>query len=111
MPQAAHVPPHGTQLYASLLCLTVCPSFVRIGGFVLSHASMMLVVMALAKHVSAGAVPVVVIFGNAFVMCIEGLLVGIQTLRLEFYEIFSRFYSGDGVPFTPVKINYDETIE
>ena len=72
---------------------------------------MMLVVMALAKHVSAGAVPVVVIFGNAFVMCIEGLLVGIQTLRLEFYEIFSRFYSGDGVPFTPVKINYDETIE
>lgn len=86
-------------------------SFVRIGGFVLSHASMMLVVMALAKHVSAGAVPVVVIFGNAFVMCIEGLLVGIQTLRLEFYEIFSRFYSGDGVPFTPVKINYDETIE
>lgn len=86
-------------------------SFVRIGGFVLSHASMMLVVMALAKQVSAAAVPVVVILGNAFVMGIEGLLVGIQTLRLEFYEIFSRFYSGDGKPFTPVKINYDETIE
>jgi V/A-type H+-transporting ATPase subunit I len=86
-------------------------SFVRIGGFVLSHASMMLVVMALANHVSAGASIIIVIFGNAFVMCIEGLLVGIQTLRLEFYEIFSRFYSGDGVPFTPVKINYDENIE
>lgn len=86
-------------------------SFVRIGGFVLSHASMMLVVMALADYVSAGAVPVVVIIGNIFVMGIEGLLVGIQTLRLEFYEIFSRFYSGDGIPFTPVKINYDETIE
>lgn len=86
-------------------------SFVRIGGFVLSHASMMLVVMALAEQVSAAAVPVVVVIGNIFVMGIEGLLVGIQTLRLEFYEIFSRFYSGDGVPFTPVKINYDETIE
>lgn len=86
-------------------------SFVRIGGFVLSHASMMLVVMALANQVSAAAVPIVVIIGNIFVMCIEGLLVGIQTLRLEFYEIFSRFYSGDGKPFTPVKINYDETIE
>ncbi len=86
-------------------------SFVRIGGFVLSHASMMLVVMALAENVSAGAVPIVVVIGNIFVMGIEGLLVGIQTLRLEFYEIFSRFYSGDGVPFTPVKINYDETIE
>lgn len=86
-------------------------SFVRIGGFVLSHASMMLVVMALADQVSAAAVPVVVILGNIFVMGIEGLLVGIQTLRLEFYEIFSRFYSGDGKPFTPVKINYDETID
>ncbi len=86
-------------------------SFVRIGGFVLSHASMMLVVMALAESVSAGAAPIVVVIGNIFVMGIEGLLVGIQTLRLEFYEIFSRFYSGDGVPFTPVKINYDENIE
>lgn len=86
-------------------------SFVRIGGFVLSHASMMLVVMALANQVSATAVPIVVVIGNIFVMGIEGLLVGIQTLRLEFYEIFSRFYSGDGKPFTPVKINYDETIE
>ncbi len=86
-------------------------SFVRIGGFVLSHASMMLVVMALSEQVSGAAVPIVVIFGNIFVMGIEGLLVGIQTLRLEFYEIFSRFYSGDGKPFVPVKINYDETIE
>lgn len=86
-------------------------SFVRIGGFVLSHASMMLVVMALAEQVSSSAVPIVIILGNIFVMGIEGLLVGIQTLRLEFYEIFSRFYSGDGKPFVPVKINYDEPIE
>lgn len=86
-------------------------SFVRIGGFVLSHASMMLVVMALAEQVSSSAVPIVIILGNIFVMGIEGLLVGIQTLRLEFYEIFSRFYSGDGKPFVPVKINYDETID
>ncbi len=86
-------------------------SFVRIGGFVLSHASMMLVVMALSEQVSNAAAPIVVILGNIFVMGIEGLLVGIQTLRLEFYEIFSRFYSGDGKPFVPVKINYDETIE
>lgn len=86
-------------------------SFVRVGGFVLSHASMMLVVMALAEQVAAGAVPIVVIIGNVFVMGIEALLVGIQSLRLEFYEIFSRFYTGGGTPFTPVKINYDETIE
>lgn len=86
-------------------------SFVRVGGFAISHASMMLVVMALANGMSATASPVMVVFGNIFVMGIEALLVCIQAMRLEFYELFSRFYSGDGVPFTPVKINYDETIE
>ena len=86
-------------------------SFVRVGGFAISHASMMLVVMALAKSMSAGLSPVMVVFGNVFVMGIEALLVCIQAMRLEFYELFSRFYSGDGKPFTPVKINYDETIE
>ncbi|MDE5993280.1 MAG: ATPase [Oscillospiraceae bacterium] len=86
-------------------------SFVRVGGFAISHASMMLVVMALAKGMSGAASPFMVVFGNAFVMGIEALLVCIQAMRLEFYELFSRFYSGDGVPFTPVKINYDETIE
>lgn len=86
-------------------------SFVRVGGFAISHASMMLVVMALAKSMSAGMSPVMIVFGNIFVMAIEALLVCIQAMRLEFYELFSRFYSGDGKPFTPVKINYDETIE
>lgn len=86
-------------------------SFVRVGGFAISHASMMLVVMALAKGMSGAASPFMVVFGNVFVMGIEALLVCIQAMRLEFYELFSRFYSGDGVPFTPVKINYDETIE
>lgn len=86
-------------------------SFVRVGGFAISHASMMLVVMALANGMSGAASPFMVVFGNVFVMGIEALLVCIQAMRLEFYELFSRFYSGDGVPFTPVKINYDETIE
>ncbi len=83
-------------------------SFVRIGGFVLSHAGMMSVVMALANMVSAGASPVVVIIGNIFVMGMEGMIVGIQVLRLEFYEIFSRFYDGDGQAFEPIKINFDD---
>ena len=83
-------------------------SFVRIGGFVLSHAGMMSVVMSLSETASAGASPVIIILGNVFVMFMEGMIVGIQVLRLEFYEIFSRFYDGDGIPFTPVKINYDD---
>ncbi len=81
-------------------------SFVRIGGFVLSHAAMMSVVM-LISEMYQGASPVIIVFGNMIVIIIEGMLSGIQALRLEFYEIFSRCYDGDGKAFEPVKINYD----
>ncbi len=77
-------------------------SYLRVGGFVLSHAGMMLVVMTLANMVD-GAGIAVVIFGNAFVMLLEGLIVGIQTLRLEYYEMFSRYYTGGGKAFEPVQ--------
>ncbi|MEG0542043.1 MAG: V-type ATPase 116kDa subunit family protein, partial [Angelakisella sp.] len=78
-------------------------SFLRVGGFILSHAGMMAVVMTLSNMVGGGASPVVIIIGNIFVMCLEGLIVGIQVLRLEFYEIFSRFYDGDGKTFAPAQ--------
>ncbi len=86
-------------------------SFVRIGGFIFSHAGMMSVVMLLSESVSAGVSPVVIVIGNLFVMGMEGLIVGIQVLRLEFYEVFSRFYDGDGIAFEPVKVNYHPNID
>ena len=43
----------------------------------------------------------VVIGGNLFVCGMEGLIVGIQVLRLEYYELFSRFYRGSGRAFEP----------
>lgn len=79
-------------------------SFLRVGGFVLSHAGMMAVVFTLTEMMSAGAGPAVIIFGNLFVIVLEGLIVGIQVLRLEFYEMFSRYYDGDGKPFIPIGI-------
>ena len=39
-------------------------------------------------------------------MGFEGLLVGIQVLRLEFYELFGRFYDDGGIPFVPKVIDY-----
>lgn len=84
--------------------LTNTMSFLRVGGFILSHAGMMLVVNVLAgEGFSAGTV-IVQILGNAFVIGMEGFLVGIQVLRLEFYEIFGRFYIGDGKEFTPMQV-------
>lgn len=82
-------------------------SFLRVGGFILSHAGMMAVVMSLAEMTGGAASPIVIIIGNIFVMCLEGLIVGIQVLRLEFYEIFSRNFEGSGKPFEPVKVSFE----
>lgn len=82
-----------------LAYLTNTLSFVRVGAFALSHAGMMHVVMMLSDGVSAAGGVVVFILGNFIVMSIEGLLIGIQSLRLGFYEIFSRFYEGGGRNF------------
>ncbi|MCI7262559.1 MAG: V-type ATP synthase subunit I [Otoolea sp.] len=76
-------------------------SFVRVGAFAVSHAAMMQVVLMLSGaengHIS---IPVIVL-GNLFVCGMEGLVVGIQVLRLEYYELFSRFYKGTGREFRP----------
>lgn len=98
---------------AALSFLSNTMSYLRIGGFVLSHAGMMLVVAQLAgtnvpgAEITAGTV-IVYVIGNIVVMGIEGLLVGIQVLRLEFYEIFNRFYDGSGKDFRPVEITFSE---
>ena len=79
-------------------------SFVRIGAFAVSHAAMMEVVLMLAGYTGGGLAGtnwIVVVLGNVFVCAMEGLIVGIQVLRLEYYEMFSRFYKGSGRPFVP----------
>lgn len=78
-------------------------SFVRVGAFAISHAAMMEVVLMLAGYESGNVNWLVVILGNLFVCGMEGLIVGIQVLRLEYYELFSRFYKGGGKAFTPLK--------
>ena len=77
-------------------------SFVRVGAYAVSHAAMMEVVLMLGGATGGGSIswPVIVL-GNVFVACLEALLVAIQVLRLEYYEMFSRFYEGDGKPFVP----------
>lgn len=76
-------------------------SFVRVGAFAVSHAAMMEVVLMLAGVESGNPNWLVVVLGNLFVCGMEGLIVGIQVLRLEYYELFSRFYRGTGRPFKP----------
>lgn len=96
------------ELFETLLSyVTNTMSYLRIGTFVLVHAGMMLVFFTLASLTGEpGSIPyiIMVVFGNAFVIVLEATLVTIQVLRLEYYELFSRFYIGDGRAFKPVRL-------
>ncbi|MGN1112824.1 MAG: V-type ATP synthase subunit I [Acutalibacteraceae bacterium] len=96
------------ELFETLLSyVTNTMSYLRIGTFVLVHAGMMLVFFTLAGLTGEpGSIPyiIMVVFGNAFVIVLEATLVTIQVLRLEYYELFSRFYIGDGRAFKPVRL-------
>jgi len=82
-------------------------SFVRVGAFALAHAGLGSAVIALAASLGAatGARPaawLMLIVGNALIIAIEGLVVGIQTTRLVLFEFFIRFLHGKGRAFRPL---------
>ena len=92
------------------VCLTYITntmSYLRIGGFVLSHAGLMLVFSIVSNMFDGVGSVIVLVIGNIFVTGFEGFIVGIQVLRLEFYELFSRFFKGGGIPFKTVSISTD----
>ncbi len=80
-------------------------SYVRLGAFAVAHVGLSSVVYLLADMFGGGVVGIVIIvLGNLVVIGFEGLIVGIQTLRLEYYELFGKFFKGDGVPFQPLTL-------
>ncbi|MDR2135918.1 MAG: V-type ATP synthase subunit I [Treponema sp.] len=85
-------------------------SFLRVGAFALSHAVLSFIVFTLSSMVSQGgaaAGPVlafaVAVFGNALIIVLEGMIVAIQVVRLQYYEFFSKFFTETGVAFTPFR--------
>ncbi len=92
------------EIFETLLSyLTNTLSFLRIGAYSITHVGLMLVVQMLA---GSNMNLVVIVLGNLFVMGFEGFLVGIQVMRLEFYELFGRFYEDGGVAFKTRNIDY-----
>lgn len=82
-------------------------SYVRMGAFAVAHGAISMVVFILAEIVSPTqglGYWMVVVLGNLFVMGFEGMIVGIQTLRLEYYELFSKFFSGGGERYRPLEL-------
>ncbi|TQE21328.1 ATPase [Streptomyces ipomoeae] len=82
-------------------------SFARLAAFGLTHAALGAIVWdgttALAGLGPVGVVAAVLVFlvGNALAFSLEALVAGVQALRLEFYELFSRLFEGEGRPFRP----------
>jgi len=86
--------------------LTNTVSYVRVGAFGLNHAALCGAVFLIADFLpNQKAKLSVIIEGNIFVIALEALVVLIQCLRLEYYEFFSKFFSGDGVKFEPLSLS------
>ena len=85
-------------------------SFVRVGAFALAHAAVCLAIYATEEAVRglwggpAWSI-LVVVGGNLFVIVLEGLVVGIQAMRLQYYEFFGKFFKGEGRAYEPFKLS------
>jgi len=79
-------------------------SFLRVAAFSLNHVALAAAVFAIAGMMDALGHGITVVLGNIFIIVLEGAIVAIQCLRLEYYEGFSRFFSGKGKAFEPLKI-------
>lgn len=82
-------------------------SFVRIAAFALAHAGLFIAVFTLADMVRTSQGSgffywLTLIVGNVVIIGLEGLVVSIQTVRLEYYEFFGKFFRGGGKPFEPI---------
>ncbi len=83
-------------------------SFVRVGAFAVAHgglSSAIFILAGLAGGKGGIGYWIVVLIGNIFIIGFEGLIVGIQTMRLSYYEFFSKFFSGGGMRFEPLTLN------
>ncbi|HHW47858.1 MAG TPA: V-type ATP synthase subunit I [Clostridiaceae bacterium] len=78
-------------------------SFIRLSAFALNHVGLFMAVFILSEMAEGAGSLAAIIIGNILIIGLEGLIVGIQALRLEYYELFSRFFTGDGRPYKPLK--------
>jgi V/A-type H+-transporting ATPase subunit I len=83
-------------------------SFMRVAGLGIAHVSLMTAFFEIGRMIGNGSYNIgsyiVLLFGNLLVIVLEGLSAGIQSLRLNYYEFFSKYFSGSGIAYTPVSL-------
>jgi V/A-type H+/Na+-transporting ATPase subunit I len=80
-------------------------SFMRVAGLGIAHVCLMISFFTLAEMTSGIFSVLILIIGNVMVIGLEGLSAGIQALRLNYYEFFTKFFHGTGRLYTPVSLN------
>ncbi len=88
----------GINLFANTL------SFMRVAAFSLNHVALALAIFTLANGLGSAGHWLTIVLGNVVIIVLEGGIVAIQALRLMYYEGFSRFFSGDGTEFIPLRL-------
>ncbi len=79
-------------------------SFIRVGAFALNHVGLFMAFTALAKMMNGMGSVFMYVLGNIVILGLEGLIVFIQGLRLEYYELFSKYFEGEGEVFESIKV-------
>ena len=87
-------------------------SWVRVGAFAVAHGGLsaaFFILAELASPVKGVGYWFVLLLGNIFIVGFEGLIVGIQTMRLSYYEFFGKFFHGGGLKYEPLSLRTDES--
>ncbi len=85
-------------------------SFVRVGAFALAHAVLGFIIELMSSKCGPVGGIFVLIAGNAIVVVLEGMIVAIQVIRLQYYEFFSKFFNETGAEFKPLQFHYENKI-
>lgn len=80
-------------------------SFIRVGAFGLAHAVLGFIIATLSE-MAGPAYLAVMLVGNGIVVVLEGMIVAIQVIRLQYYEFFSKFFNETGREFKPFSFEY-----
>lgn len=84
-------------------------SFVRVGAFALAHAVLGFIIEKMCSIAPAGVAQLLIlIVGNGIVVVLEGMIVAIQVIRLQYYEFFSKFFNETGKEFVPFAFEYNK---
>ncbi|MDD7592643.1 MAG: V-type ATPase 116kDa subunit family protein [Peptoniphilaceae bacterium] len=78
-------------------------SFIRVGAFAINHVGLFMAFSTMGEMMGGAGNIAMIVIGNVVIIGLEGLIVFIQSLRLEYYELFGKYYVGDGKPFVDTK--------